>query len=195
MSASVPHIKRRPQLWHRDLQVYVAAFQYLHKKQLPEVIDINNGTTASEQLNLLLLSAKSLLCEIETIINATTANLRKPRSRIEMGNILRYNVSSNVSSSTHFLDREFTKQKYFQYVSDLYKLLERKIERLSRPNRRNGNRNNASRNASRRLSNESNSSNKRRRKHPPSLEDNATREQRRHGRKQRRHRSTTSSPH
>lgn len=186
-SASAPHIKRRPQLWHRDLQVFVAAFQYLHKKQMPEVIDVNNGTSASVQLLDLMDSAKSLLCEIETIINATTGNLRKPRSRIEMGNILKYNVSSNVSSSTHFLDREFTKQKYFQYVSDLYRLLERKIQRLSNPHRRTGHRNASGKNRWR----NSNENSSKRRRLRPSVEDNSlTRDQRRHGRKFRRHRST-----
>lgn len=125
------HMKRKPQLWHRDLQVYVAAFQYLTKLQEINDKAVNNGTTKSDQLNNLLDSAVALLCDMENTINSTTANLRKPRGRIQMAQKLDYNQTAPYYHKV--LDVEFTIQKFYQYVTDLDGLLERRVHRLSNP--------------------------------------------------------------
>lgn len=129
MSASVSHIKRKPQVWHRDLQVYVAAFQYLHKQQLVDDADANNGTTKSDQLQNLMSHARGLLCEMENTINSTDGKLRKPRGRIQMAQKLNF---IDDSYSHKVLDLEFTIERFYQYVADLDALLERRVLRLSK---------------------------------------------------------------
>lgn len=125
---SLPHVKRRPQLWHRDIQVFIGAFQYLYKQQLSADNDSNNGTDTSKMLFDLMTNAKSLLCEIEILVNNTAHNLRKPRGRTEMGNILKFEVK-NPSSTSRYLDRRFTNEKYKQYVSELLHVVTRRYER------------------------------------------------------------------
>lgn len=125
---SQPHVKRRPQLWHRDIQIYIAALQYLAKKQLNADIDSNNGTDNHKNLEDLMTNARSLLCEIEILVNNTAGNLRKPRGRTEMGNILKFEVK-NPTSTSRYLDRRFTKEKYLRYVSGLLHVVTRRIDR------------------------------------------------------------------
>lgn len=125
---SIPHVKRRPQLWHRDIQVFIGAFKYLYKQQLSADNDSNNGTDTSKMLFDLMTNAKSLLCEIEILVNNTAHNLRKPRGRTEMGNILKFEVK-NPSSTSRYLDRRFTNEKYKQYVSELLHVVTRRFER------------------------------------------------------------------
>uniref|UniRef100_A0A336MP96 CSON004570 protein n=1 Tax=Culicoides sonorensis TaxID=179676 RepID=A0A336MP96_CULSO len=127
-SESTPRVKRRPQQWHRDIQVFIGAFQYLHKQQLLVDNDSNNGTDTSKMLFDLMTNAKSLLCEIEILVNNTAHNLRKPRGRTEMGNILKFEVK-NPSSTSRYLDRRFTNEKYKQYVSELLHVVTRRFER------------------------------------------------------------------
>lgn len=114
----------------------------------------------------LMTNAKSLLCEIEILVNNTAHNLRKPRGRTEMGNILKFEVKSP-SSTSRYLDRRFTNEKYHQYVSELLHVVTRRYERkklnyhlqsIGEPPIRSGSRQriNRRRNNNNRLSNESN---------------------------------------
>lgn len=129
-SASVPRLKHKPQMWHRDIQVYVAAFQYLLKKETPFWKGVNNGTTAIERLGNISISAKEVLCEIEQLINMTTGNLREPRTRDEITKLWKFHVPSAVEAQPHTLDREFTIHKFSVYVTDLKRVLTRRRKRL-----------------------------------------------------------------
>lgn len=118
-------------MWHRDIQIFIAAFQYLYKKQVAIDQEINNVSENSKKLYDLMLNAKSLLCEIEILVNNTAHPLRKPFSRVEMGNVLKFEVE-NPTDTLRYLDRRFTNEMYKQYVSGLLHVVTKRFNRKQR---------------------------------------------------------------
>jgi Unpaired protein len=121
-------LQNRPKKWYNDTQLYVAAFQFLYRKQLNYDQINNDGNAESEELRTLMNQAKSLLCEIEIFINVTMkGNKVKIFSRQEMTEILKFRSNgSHVKSVLETVDKMFTKAKFQQYISGLLPVVERR---------------------------------------------------------------------
>ncbi|KAI8126871.1 hypothetical protein CVS40_3205 [Lucilia cuprina] len=130
--------------WHRQMQIYVAAFEYLHRAQLHfDYLKDNQKSPFAKELNLLMINARTILCNIEHAINNTTTRKRATNidslfiNRTRMENIL--NFATNIkyvsplrwhdirtddkSWTVNVLDLRFAKSHYYVFLRKLMKTL------------------------------------------------------------------------
>jgi Unpaired protein len=126
--SSLIFLQNRPKKWYNDTQMYVAAFQFLYRKQLNYDQINNDGNAESEELRSLMNQAKSLLCEIEIFINVTMkGNKVKIFTREEMSEILKFRSNgSHVKSVLETVDKMFTKAKFQQYITGLLPVIQKR---------------------------------------------------------------------
>ncbi|KAM7347907.1 uncharacterized protein ACRADG_007388 isoform 2-T2 [Cochliomyia hominivorax] len=127
--------------WYRNLQVYVGSFGYLARSQYKYDMGKRQyvGET-SQELNKLLQSARSILCELETTINgsAPNNNLKKLNtiSRRAMNGRLNF-VTKNLQRNGAIVepslaDLKFAKYSYLQYLSNMERILKQKLRAMSK---------------------------------------------------------------
>ncbi|XP_064555945.1 uncharacterized protein upd2 [Drosophila montana] len=114
--------------WYRHIQTFVGSFAYLGKAQYKYHKDhqLPLGET-TEELHKLLVSARSVLCEIETTINASYpySNVAKLShiSKAAMLERLKFYTPADGSKEADTRDLKFTKQLYYQFLDNMWKSL------------------------------------------------------------------------
>ncbi|XP_030569255.1 uncharacterized protein LOC115768707, partial [Drosophila novamexicana] len=114
--------------WYRHVQTFVGSFAYLGKAQYKYHKDHQLPLGQStEELHKLLVSARSVLCEIETTINASYpySNVAKLSqiSRAAMLDRLKFYTPADGSKEADKRDLKFTKQLYYQFLDNMWKSL------------------------------------------------------------------------
>ncbi|XP_043660516.1 uncharacterized protein LOC122624849 [Drosophila teissieri] len=129
--------------WYRHMQTFVGSFSYLGRAQYKFRKDqqksLNEAVT--KELHDLLVSARYMLCEIETTINASFPNSNGAKlsrvSRQAMEERLDFHTPANGSMEADQRDLKVSKELYFQYLDNVWKTLHRV---LRRPRRNSGER-------------------------------------------------------
>ncbi|XP_037028126.1 uncharacterized protein LOC119068585 isoform X2 [Bradysia coprophila] len=125
---------------HRETQKYVAAFQQLASKQKKFDSFQNEGNAKTVEIDHLLVLAKNLLCEIETIINNTRQPMPMVMSREAMDRALKFRNNNNSIFSDDGdideLDNKFAKVRFHEYVQNLQRVLKRPGKKNLRPRKR-----------------------------------------------------------
>ncbi|XP_043865557.1 uncharacterized protein LOC6583976 isoform X2 [Drosophila mojavensis] len=122
------------QTWYRGIQTFVGSFAYLgkahYKYQKEHQLPIGKST---EELHKLLVSARRVLCEIETTINASYPNSNVAKlnqvSRAKMQADLDFYTPADGSKEADKRDLKFTKQLYFQFLDNMSKSLHRALNK------------------------------------------------------------------
>lgn len=103
--------------WHEHLQIYLASFTVLYKRQLQDDTQFNNHTFSPELKNL-RDNARELLCDIEHFVNATSNKNgeQKPYwfEKEEMAKIV-------ILREKKILNNLFVKARFQQYIEKLCK--------------------------------------------------------------------------
>lgn len=113
---------------HIQTQKYVGAFQHLASIQKKFDSFHNDGNEATIEIHHLLILAKALLCEIETVIQNTRKLIPQSFSRKEMDKLLTFRNNDSVnkfSAQIDELDNKFAKVRFHEYVHNLLQLLSR----------------------------------------------------------------------
>ncbi|XP_030379285.1 chromatin modification-related protein EAF1 [Scaptodrosophila lebanonensis] len=144
--------------WYRNMQTYVASFAYLRRMQINwDRQHLKRESRAARELKLLLLSSRSMLCELETAVNHTypapsAAQRRQlPQiSRNDMNKRLKLrskrrpatssptsmSTSSSASASAAFeadsIDLQFVKHHYYEFLRTMWQLLRQNGKRNRR---------------------------------------------------------------
>lgn len=127
---------------HRETQKYVAAFQHLASKQKKFDSFHNEGNAKTVEIDHLLVLAKNLLCEIETVINNTRQPMPMVFSRQAMDRALKFRNNNNNNSiisddgAIDELDNKFAKVRFHEYVNNLQRVLKRPGKKSLGPRRR-----------------------------------------------------------
>jgi len=129
--------------WYRHMQTFVGSFSYLGRAQYKFRKDqqksINEAVT--KELHDLLVSARYMLCEIESTINSSYPNSNGAKlsrvSRQAMEDRLNFHTPANGSAEADQRDLKVSKELYFQYLDNVWKTLHRV---LRRPRRNSGER-------------------------------------------------------
>lgn len=123
--------------WYRHVQTFVGSFAYLgkaHYKYRKEHQLALDGTT--HELHELLVSARRVLCEIETTINSSYPNSHGAKlsqvSRAAMAERLKFYTPADGSKEADVRDLKFSKQLYLQYLDNMWKSLRRSLRRHHR---------------------------------------------------------------
>lgn len=119
---------------HIQTQKYVGAFQYLANKQNKFDSIRNDGNEVTIEIHHLLILAKALLCEIETVIRNTRHPIPRAFSREQMEKFLTFrNNNSNDKDNFYIdeLDNKFAKVRFHEYVHNLDLLLNRHFKNHS----------------------------------------------------------------
>ncbi|EDV95167.1 GH17793 [Drosophila grimshawi] len=119
-----PTRKRKLKTWHRNMQLFIGSFAYLgkthYKYRYENQLPLDNTTT---ELHELLLSARRVLCEIETVFNAThpksNGSKLKVLSKGAMHDKLDELFTKSDSKEVALGDLKFTKQLYYKFLVHL----------------------------------------------------------------------------
>lgn len=104
----------------------MAAFQQLASKQKKFDSFRNEGNAKTVEIDLLLVVAKNLLCEIETVINNTRQPMPKILSRATMDRALKFrNNNNSILHDEGEIDNKFAKVRFHEYVQNLQQVLKR----------------------------------------------------------------------
>ncbi|XP_039233275.1 uncharacterized protein LOC6525761 isoform X1 [Drosophila yakuba] len=124
--------------WYRHMQTFVGSFSYLGRAQYKFRKDqqksLNDAVT--KELHDLLVSARYMLCEIESTINASYPNSNGAKlsrvSRQAMEERLNFHTPANGSMEADQRDLKVSKELYFQYLDNVWKTLHRVLRRPRR---------------------------------------------------------------
>ncbi|XP_016962651.2 uncharacterized protein LOC108033035 isoform X2 [Drosophila biarmipes] len=124
--------------WYRHMQTFVGSFSYLGRAQYKFRKDqqksINEAVT--KELHDLLVSARYMLCEIESTINSSYPNSNGAKlsrvSRQAMEDRLNFHTPANGSAEADQRDLKVSKELYFQYLDNVWKTLHRVLRRPRR---------------------------------------------------------------
>ncbi|XP_052857976.1 uncharacterized protein LOC128265799 isoform X2 [Drosophila gunungcola] len=124
--------------WYRHMQTFVGSFSYLGRAQYKFRKDqqksLNEAVT--KELHDLLVSARYMLCEIESTINASYPNSNGAKlsrvSRQAMEERLNFHTPANGSAEADQRDLKVSKELYFQYLDNVWKTLHRALRRPKR---------------------------------------------------------------
>ncbi|XP_073832049.1 uncharacterized protein [Musca autumnalis] len=146
--------------WYKQLQYYVASFDYLHRVQLNwDYNKRNKPSNVLQELLALRNNARAILCDIEHSINNTTTNSKEKRpfdslviKREEMESYLTFATdiktvspltwnknkdptNGNKLIDINQLDLKFAKSRYLTYVRKFIKLLRTIMKESKKPQR------------------------------------------------------------
>ncbi len=113
---------------HQETQKYVGAFQHLAYVQRRYDIFRNEGNAVTIEIQLLLVLAKTLLCEIETVIVHTRQAVKTVFTRERMDKLLTFRNNNSInkfSGEVDELDNKFAKVRFHEYVRNLQQSLNR----------------------------------------------------------------------
>ncbi|XP_050330966.1 uncharacterized protein LOC126759848 [Bactrocera neohumeralis] len=119
--------------WHRAMQKFVASFAELGVKQYRwdlKNLQMVNATT--HELNALLLSARRILCEVESAIHAVNPQAKiRSVSRAEMQKKLNFYSNDQAlvdKKGVDPRDLRFAKQRYNKYVQHMLQIVRRQMQ-------------------------------------------------------------------
>ncbi|XP_017097684.2 uncharacterized protein upd2 isoform X1 [Drosophila bipectinata] len=120
--------------WYRSVQTFVGSFAYLGKAQYKYRKDHQQSLDAvTNELHALLVSARTMLCEIETTINASYPNSNGAKltriSRETMQERLKFHTPADGSEAADERDLKVTKELYLQYLENVFKTLHSALSR------------------------------------------------------------------
>ncbi|XP_032307994.1 uncharacterized protein LOC6505178 isoform X2 [Drosophila ananassae] len=120
--------------WYRSMQTFVGSFAYLGKAQYKYRKDHQQSLDAvTNELHALLVSARTMLCEIETTINASYPNSNGAKltriSREVMQERLKFHTPADGSEAADERDLKVTKELYLQYLENVFKTLHSALSR------------------------------------------------------------------
>ncbi|XP_022234165.2 uncharacterized protein LOC111082287 [Drosophila obscura] len=123
--------------WYRNMQTFVGSFSYLGRAQYKYRKEHQQNLNAvTHELHDLLVSARSMLCEIETTINASYPNSNGAKlsrvSRAAMLERLRFHTPADGSQEADERDLKVTKELYIQYLDNVWKTLRRALRKQHR---------------------------------------------------------------
>lgn len=120
------------------MQVFVASFAYLGKAQFQwDAAKRQYIGETTKELDLLLTSARLMLCSLESTINGSqpSRNLKmlKSFSRDAMDDKLQFQTKEQQRNGVALveptiLDLKFAKNSYFKYLAGMRKVLKRKLK-------------------------------------------------------------------
>ncbi|XP_017488882.1 PREDICTED: uncharacterized protein LOC108377131, partial [Rhagoletis zephyria] len=120
--------------WHRGMQKFVASFVELGIKQYRWDQEKRQHTTElTHELNSLLLSAKRLLCEVETTLNNTHPHAKLTTiTSEEMQKKLKFYSRDDrrvAERGVDPIDLKFAKQRYSKYVQRMFHIIRQQLRR------------------------------------------------------------------
>ncbi|XP_034658101.1 uncharacterized protein LOC117894911 [Drosophila subobscura] len=123
--------------WYRHMQTFVGSFSYLGRAQYKYRKEHQQNLNAvTHELHDLLVSARSMLCEIETTINASYPNSNGAKlsrvSREAMLERLRFHTPADGSQEADERDLKVSKELYIQYLDNVWKTLRRALRKQHR---------------------------------------------------------------
>ncbi|EDW33819.1 GL27046 [Drosophila persimilis] len=123
--------------WYRNMQTFVGSFSYLGRAQYKYRKEHQQNLNAvTHELHDLLVSARSMLCEIETTINASYPNSNGAKlsrvSRAAMLERLRFHTPPDGSQEADERDLKVSKELYIQYLDNVWKTLRRALRKQHR---------------------------------------------------------------
>lgn len=125
---------------HIETQKYVGAFQQLAKKQKKFDSFQNEGNAKTIEIDHLLVLAKNLLCEIETVINNTRQPMPVVFTRERMDKVLTFRNNNSIGKygveEIDELDNKFAVVRFHEYVQNLQRVLRRPGKKNLRPRKR-----------------------------------------------------------
>ncbi|KAJ6639187.1 hypothetical protein Bhyg_11927 [Pseudolycoriella hygida] len=106
---------------HREIQIYVGAFQALAKKQRRFDSFQNEGNARTVEINNYLTLSKNLLCEVETAINKSKLHLPKTIRRDSMNRLLKFRNNNSIGrygeGQIDELDNKFTVFRFLEFFN------------------------------------------------------------------------------
>lgn len=124
--------------WYRHIQTFVGSFSYLGRAQYKFLKEHQRGLKGADELHDLLVSARYMLCEIETTINSSYPNSNGAKlsrvSREAMQERLKFYTPSDGSAEADMRDLKASKELYIQYLENVYKTLHKALRRHRRRN-------------------------------------------------------------
>ncbi|XP_037900394.1 uncharacterized protein LOC119644747 [Glossina fuscipes] len=126
--------------WYRNMQTFVASFAYLGRIQYKwDLAKVMHASKTSHELNELLISARRLLCEIETAINGSYPRKNQQKltitTRETMNKRLKFHTREygemGVVVEADLIDLKFAKDAYYKYLLNMWKILRRQTKRRS----------------------------------------------------------------
>ncbi|KAM8719402.1 hypothetical protein ACLKA7_012025 [Drosophila subpalustris] len=123
--------------WYRHMQTFVGSFAHLGKAQYRYRKEHQLSLDAStHELHELLVSARRVLCEIETTINSSYPNSHGAKltqvSREAMSERLKFYTPADGSKEADVRDLKFSKLLYYQYLDNMWKTLRRSLRKQHR---------------------------------------------------------------
>ncbi|XP_068156621.1 uncharacterized protein upd2 [Drosophila tropicalis] len=120
--------------WYRHMQTFVGGFAYLGRAEYKyrKGHQQNLGPITVE-LHELLVSARNMLCELETTINASYPNSNGAKltqiSRETMMDRLKFHTKPDGSQEASERDLRMTKDMYLQYLDNIWKSLRKALRK------------------------------------------------------------------
>ncbi|XP_067636031.1 uncharacterized protein [Eurosta solidaginis] len=116
--------------WHRAMQTFVASFAELGVKQYRwDQEKRQHVSELTHELNSLLLSAKRVLCEVESAFNVTHPQAKLPKiSREEMQKKLKF-YTKDEKREVNRIDLKFAKHRFNKYIQNMFHALRRRYRR------------------------------------------------------------------
>ncbi|XP_034482644.1 uncharacterized protein LOC117788085 [Drosophila innubila] len=123
--------------WYRHMQTFVGSFAHLGKAHYRYRKEHQLSLDAStHELHDLLVSARSVLCDIETTINSSYPNSHGAKltqvSKEAMSERLKFYTPADGSKESNLRDLKFSKQLYLQYLDNMWKTLRRSLRKQHR---------------------------------------------------------------
>uniref|UniRef100_A0A1A9X5I7 Uncharacterized protein n=1 Tax=Glossina brevipalpis TaxID=37001 RepID=A0A1A9X5I7_9MUSC len=124
--------------WYRNMQTFVASFVYLGRIQYKwDLSKVMHASKTSHELNELLISARRLLCEIETAINGSYPRKNQQKltvtTRETMNKRLKFHTREysemGAVVEADLIDLKFAKDTYYKYLVNMWKILRRQGKR------------------------------------------------------------------
>ncbi|XP_039961738.1 uncharacterized protein LOC120775572 [Bactrocera tryoni] len=119
--------------WHRAMQKFVASFAELGVKQYRwDRKNLQMVSATTHELNALLLSARRILCEVESAIHAVNPQAKiRSVSRAEMQKKLNFYSNDQARVDKQGVDAKdlrFAKQRYNKYVQHMLQIVRRQMQ-------------------------------------------------------------------
>lgn len=127
------------------MQTYVASFAYLGRTQYKyDRSKLMHASKTSQELNELLLSARRILCEIETTINGsypqnghnklTSISREAMNKRLKFQTRRHQHAHAGEEIEADGVDLKFAKYSYYDFLSTMWKILRKNSRRAGQVN-------------------------------------------------------------
>ncbi|XP_050330964.1 uncharacterized protein LOC126759846 [Bactrocera neohumeralis] len=129
--------------WYRNMQSFVGSFAYLRSIQRAwDMAKLQRENSTGRELRRLFISARNMLCELETAINGTMPAPRMLRGSAlpqvtseQMNKRIKLYTKRRVESNPHIvqeantIDLMFVKYYYYEFLKTMWKVLRQQTKR------------------------------------------------------------------